>query len=112
MSIHVYRFIFCLLGALWTASTLAADDPQETKEMSGMSILGNSEAPKSLVIVPWKTSEIGDGIGVKNMLDGRALPVDKDVFARELDYHELTRGTSQDASAEGAPSLANIEESR
>ena len=31
----------------------------EAKEMSGMSIVGNDEAPKSLYIVPWKSSEIG-----------------------------------------------------
>src|SRR6266566_1022470 len=27
----------------------------------GMSILGNQEAPKALVIVPWKSSELGNG---------------------------------------------------
>jgi len=83
----------CLLAASWLVPARAADAPENgdnsAKEMSGMSILGNSEAPKSLVIVPWKTSEIGDGIGVANMLDGRARPVDKDVFIRELDYYEL-----------------------
>src|SRR5229473_2512285 len=30
----------------------------------GMSILGNQEAPKALVIVPWKSSELGNGPGV------------------------------------------------
>lgn len=69
-------------------------DSEVPKEMSGMSVLGNSEAPKSLVIVPWKTSEIGDGVGIANMLDGRAVPVDKDVFKREIDFYELTRNAS------------------
>ena len=59
------------------------------KAMLGMSILGNQEAPKSLVIVPWKSSEIGDGIGVSRALDTRIRPVDKDVFARELRYYEI-----------------------
>ena len=31
----------------------------EVKEISGMSIVGNNETPKALVIVPWKSSEIG-----------------------------------------------------
>lgn len=66
------------------------------KSMSGMSILGNNEAPKSLVIVPWKSSEIGDGIGVSNSLDDRALPVDRDVFVRELNYYNIR-------SKEGSP---------
>ena len=69
-------------------------DSEVPKELSGMSVLGNSEAPKSLVIVPWKTSEIGDGVGIANMLDGRAVPVDKDVFKREIDFYELTRNAS------------------
>jgi hypothetical protein len=34
------------------------------KALSGMSILGNLEAPKSLVIVPWKSSELGDTLGL------------------------------------------------
>ena len=59
-----------------------------------MSVLGNSEAPKSLVIVPWKTSEIGDGVGIANMLDGRSFPVDKEVFKREVEFYELTRNAS------------------
>lgn len=94
---NAYRFTLLLMAGSLAGLTHAADAPapaggDDTKELSGMSILGNSEAPKSLVIVPWKTSEIGDGIGVANMLDERARPVDKDVFVRELGYYELRRG--------------------
>ena len=39
------------------------------KTMSGMSILGNEEAPKSLVIVPWKSSRMGDAISLSDTLD-------------------------------------------
>jgi len=67
----------------------AVDDP---KSMSGMSILGNQEAPKSLVIVPWKSSEIGNGIGVSRALDTRIRAVDKDVFVRELKYYAIREG--------------------
>jgi hypothetical protein len=59
------------------------------KTISGMSILGNQEAPKSLVIVPWKSSEIGDSLGLSAMLDDSRQPVDKEVFMRELDYYQL-----------------------
>ena len=31
--------------------------PKDDVQMSGMSVLGNDEAPKSLVIVPWKSSK-------------------------------------------------------
>jgi hypothetical protein len=59
------------------------------KALSGMSILGNQEAPKSLVIVPWKSSELGDTLGLAESLDDSRRPVDKEVFMRELDYYEI-----------------------
>jgi hypothetical protein len=55
----------------------------------GMSILGNQEAPTSLVIVPWKSSEVGRSTGISPMLDDSRQPVDKEVFMRELRYYEI-----------------------
>jgi len=55
----------------------------------GMSILGNQEAPKSLVIVPWKSSEVGRALGISPMLDDSRQPVDKEVFMRELRYYQI-----------------------
>jgi hypothetical protein len=65
------------------------------KSMAGMSILGNQETPKSLVIVPWKSSEIGNGLGVSRALDTRIRAVDKDVFLRELKYYAIRSGTEK-----------------
>ncbi len=59
------------------------------KTMSGMSILGNEETPKSLIIIPWKASELGDTISLSDTLDERARPVDKEVFLRELSFYEI-----------------------
>src|SRR4030066_494906 len=47
-----------------TAEDVSQDDQSEAKERSGMSIVGNEEAPKSLYIVPGKSSEIGEGTGL------------------------------------------------
>ena len=55
----------------------------------GMSILGNQEAPTSLVIVPWKSSEVGRATGISPMLDDSRQPVDKEVFIRALRYYEI-----------------------
>jgi hypothetical protein len=68
------------------------DGFEKPKTLSGMSILGNEEAPKSLVIIPWKSSELGDDISLSDTLDDRARPVDKDVFLRELSYYEIRSG--------------------
>lgn len=75
------------------AEGTAAPAQGAAKSLSGMSVLGNNEAPKSLVIVPWKSSELGDGIGIANLLDERAVPVDREVFSRELSYYELRKGS-------------------
>ncbi len=42
------------------------DGIEKAKTPSAMSILGNEEAPKSLVIVPWKSSELGDDISLSD----------------------------------------------
>lgn len=68
------------------------DGIDSPKTLSGMSILGNEEAPKSLVIVPWKSSELGDDMNLSDTLDDRARPVDKEVFLRELSYYGIRSG--------------------
>ena len=70
----------------------SAPKDEGPRTMSGMSILGNEEAPKSLVIVPWKSSEMGDDISLSDTLDDRAQPVDKEVFLRELTYYQIRSG--------------------
>lgn len=62
-------------------------------KMSGISILGNEDAPKSLVLVPWKSSQLGDMPSVSRLLDASTQPVDKEVFLRELSYYEFKAGT-------------------
>jgi len=78
------------------AATASVKEPDsmdlksEVKELSGMSIVGNDEAPKSLYIVPWKSSEIGVETSLSMMLDMDNGPVDRDVFKRRLDFYEVS----------------------
>jgi hypothetical protein len=62
--------------------------PEGAKELSGMSIVGNDEAPKALYIVPWKSSEMGEGTGLDMVLSASDTPVDRDVFKRQLEFYE------------------------
>jgi hypothetical protein len=71
---------------------VAGTSPDTPRTMSGMSILGNEEAPKSLVIVPWKSSRLGDDPSLTDSLDDRARPVDREVFERELRYYGIRAG--------------------
>ena len=92
---------YCLVLLLVTAAAAAEEPPDAgDKKMSGMSILGNDDAPKSLVLVPWKSSDLGDALDVSRVLDDGRRPVDRDVFTRELDYYEIRVGTLAERSAE------------
>jgi hypothetical protein len=72
-----------------TAQDVNKDKQSEAKELSGMSIVGNDEAPKSLYIVPWKSSEIGVGTSLDMMLNEGDVPVDRDVFKRQLEFYHV-----------------------
>jgi hypothetical protein len=61
-----------------------------TREMSGMSIVGNDEAPKSLYIVPWNSSEIGGEISLDTMLNEADVPVDREVFKRQIEFYQIS----------------------
>lgn len=75
------------------APPAAKEDAGGSNTLSGISILGNQEAPKALVIVPWKSSEIGDPLGLAENLDDSRRPVDQEVFMRELDYFDIRSGS-------------------
>lgn len=86
------RKYICCCALLIAASVAGAAEPaaDEAEDRDiGMSIVGNHEAPKSLVIVPWKSAELGMRPGLSGVLDDMARPVDKDVFKRELEYYRI-----------------------
>jgi hypothetical protein len=88
---NMYRSLLlwlCLLAPLGTA--MAGDNEPTAKELSGMSIVGNDDAPKALYIVPWKSSEIGVETNLSMMLTESALPVDREVFMRQLGFYEVS----------------------
>jgi len=92
------KLVLCLfIFLLPTVMVLAKDvkdvnkaKQSEAKELSGMSIVGNDEAPKSLYIVPWKSSEIGVKTSLDTMLNDGDVPVDRDVFKRQLDFYKIS----------------------
>lgn len=88
----MYRILLlwlCLLLAP-VGTAMAEEDESAAKELSGMSIVGNDEAPKALYIVPWKSSEMGVETSLNMMLTESAVPVDREVFMRQLDFFEIS----------------------
>ena len=92
----MYRaMVLCACLVLFPAVVAAAEDvnsdqQSEAKELSGMSIVGNDDAPKSLYIVPWKSSEVGVETSLKTMLNEGDVPVDRDVFKRQLGFYQAS----------------------
>ena len=97
------RALFIFMALLLAAELALGEEAAEEddKLLSGMSIVGNDEAPKSLVIVPWKSSALGDTLDVSRALGDGRNPVDRDVFMRELEYYEI-RQASAGADGSGA----------
>jgi hypothetical protein len=92
------KLVLCLCVVLLWAVVVSAQDADkkkdkqsDVKELSGMSIVGNDEAPKSLYIVPWKSSELGVETSLDTMLNEGDVPVDRDVFKRQLEFYRVSR---------------------
>ena len=85
---------FVLGGVLATSLAVAKDEKASgsEKHVSGMSILGNDESPKSLVIVPWKSSDLGDDLDLTRRFGQDRSALDPEVFRRSLDYHHIRTG--------------------
>jgi len=99
----IKKIILILILSSFVPLVCAEDKPEKAqtkknakkgsavKELSGISIIGNKEAPKSLYIVPWKNSEVGVRSSLTSgLLDDSMRPIDKEVFMRELDFYELS----------------------
>ena len=79
----VAAVLLLILGAVHAAES-------EPKMLSGISVVGNNEAPKSLFIISWKDSEIGSETELNSgLLDDTMRPVDREVFMRELDFYDI-----------------------
>lgn len=82
----------CIL--LFPAAIVMAEDKSndgDAKVLSGISIVGNSEAPKSLTIVPWRSAQVGKETKLTpSPLNEELSPVDKAAFMRELDFYKAS----------------------
>ena len=85
------RILILAYLLLTSFSVLAEGETQSVaQELDGISVIGNRELPKALVIVPWKAPEPGelDGSPLQSLIDEVLGPVDKDVHKRKVSYYE------------------------
>lgn len=83
---NIHNIIFLLLVCFFTNSIYAEDK----LEMEGISIVGNSELPKSLYIVPWKSPDkrVSAGKPVNSLINEILVPVEREAFQRRLKYFD------------------------
>ena len=90
-----------LMVVLLAAAATAAF-AQDRADVDRTKIIGNSELPKVLYIVPWKKPLPGD-LSVRptgGVLDEALAPVDRDVFRRQVHYGAATQArATADATA-------------
>jgi hypothetical protein len=87
---HTVLAVFTGLSLALTAG--AAGSKEKVVEISGMSIIGNRELPKTLYIVPWKDSDVDSETDFsRDLLNERMKGVDQEEFGRQLKYYELSR---------------------
>lgn len=68
---------------------------QDRVELPGTSIIGNRELPKVLYIVPWKRPNADNLMGnpVGRLVNEALSAVDRDVFLRQIEYHDIIANT-------------------
>jgi hypothetical protein len=88
-----------------TPPTAARRPPQSADhvDLDTTTVTGNREQPKVMYVVPWKKSDMGDGIArpMNSLLDEVLAPVDRDVFRREVSYYQALQADA--AGGGGAP---------
>jgi hypothetical protein len=62
--------------------------PPRTPPPVGTTVIGEQESPIGLYIMPWRNSAAEGGLDrPARLLDEALLPLDQDVFRRQVEYH-------------------------
>ena len=71
-----------------SAAPAAPSEPGVHKAAAGTTVIGEQEAPIGLYITPWRNSAAAGGLDrPARLLDEALLPLDPDVFKRQVEYH-------------------------
>ena len=91
LGIHILSTVTALL-ITGVATADNSDQGDGIKELQGISIKADKEAPRSLYIVPWHDSELKQNTRLSSSLvDDSLQAIDQNSLQRELRLHELSR---------------------
>ena len=88
------KSIIALIALAAASGAIAADNnqPDDIKQMKGISIQGDKEAPKSLYIVPWHDAEHKQNTSLSSdLIDSELRAIDRDSLMRQLRLYELSK---------------------
>lgn len=90
-SLHKHDLLSVLLTIPLTVSIPV--QAQDRADIDRTQIIGNRELPKVLYIVPWKKPVPGNLVGkpLVSVVDEALVPLDRDVFRRQVRYELQTR---------------------
>ena len=83
---------------------------QDRAEIDRAHIIGNRELPKVLYIVPWKKPGAGDlsGRPLVSVLDEALMPLDREVFRRQVRYDAAIDSRVAAPNSTAAPSAVPV----
>lgn len=85
----IFWIVACLLLTPAGAQSPEAAPVTPDASSSGTTIVGEDESPMGLFIMPWKNSSADSGLDKPaRLLDEAMLPLDKDVFRRQIEYYQ------------------------
>lgn len=91
---HRISIITTIVVATLTTVSIGADSsqPDDTRQLTGISLTGDKEAPKSLYIVPWKNTEHEQNTSLSSKFtDSSMQAVDRESFLRQLRLYEHSK---------------------
>jgi hypothetical protein len=79
-----------ILIAIALLSISFSSQAEKVRRVDGISIIGNEELPKSLIIVPWKESSVNDdpNLPEKSLVDKRFEQVNRSQLLREIQFNK------------------------
>lgn len=115
--VGISALLLCLplVAAAQTATPVGTEQPaiktspdagprEDLRDDSGTTIVGERESPIGLYITPWRNAYAEQDIDrPARLLQVDMSPIDRDVFARQIEYHDALTAAAQ-AKAAPAPS--------
>lgn len=66
---------------------------EDVREVDGISIQGNTELPKNMIIVPWKQQNLSDNVDLpENSLTDEAFDsIDQKTLLRNIEFYNIRK---------------------